>query len=470
MRPVKRPALTRSEDAWRLAALLAAGAALRAVFFGGRSLWFDEAITLRLASLPWAELWSRAALMEATPPLHPLLLKAWSAGFADPLFAARAFSWTCGVLSLPLYVSLCRRLAGERWLTPAVLGAGSSFWIHLSQDGRCYALFLLLALAHALLLLDLLEKPGRATAVRYALLTAAGLYTHNFFALVLAAHGAHACFSPARRAWLAAAAAASAAWLPWAPSFLRQLEVWKGVSVLESSGTAGRLLETMGTWLFDPAFLGLALGPTLSVVGAAAFLLLAARSASLLRCAEHRLCLLLCGGPVLAALLIELALGRAVLQTRYLAACSPFFYIALSEAAHGWGPSVARVLRPALASLVAAGALTYLVSARFVDPRLGEVSKAVRAAAGSGGVVVHLEPYYYLPLRYYYLPELTHYLPPGEHRLTYWAGHPGYPAILAPGALGKLGRVTVLDPRRRVLPRPLAVMDGAALEAALGRQ
>lgn len=452
------------------ALLVAGGAALRLILFNVRSLWFDEAITLRLAALPLREIAARAVVMEATPPLHPLLLKPWSALFADPLVAIRAFSWLTGVAGLAVFIALCRRLCAQRWRTPALLGAVSSFWIHLSQDGRCYSFFLLISLGQALLLLRLLERPGARAAAYYAALGAAGLYTHNFFALVLLSHGVWALGTRARAAWAAAAAAAVLAWLPWAPSFLRQLGVWKEVSVLSDPLTAAKLLELLGTWLFDPTFLGLALGPLVPSLGAAALLLLIFSLPALLRRDTARVSFVLLSVPFLAALSIEAVLGKPLVQARYLAPASPFLYILLAEAAHAWGAFAARVLRVALLTTAAVGALVYFISARWVDPRLDEVARRVRQAAPPGTAVVHLDAYHYLPLRYYYLPEMRHYLPPGVAKLTYWGGHPGYPAVLPAGGAAKLGRVLVLDPRRSVFTTTLGFIDGAELERALTRQ
>lgn len=455
-----------------LALVVSAGAALRLILFNARSLWFDEAITLRMAALPWAEVIPRSVYMEATPPLHPLLLKAWSALFPDPLMAIRAFSWVCGVSALYFYCLLCRRLCGEGWRTPALLGMLSSFWIHLSQDGRCYAFFLLLALVHALLLLRLLERPRAANAVLYAAAGAAGLYTHNFYALVLLSHGIWALDTRARLAWIGAASGAGLAWLPWAPSFLRQLAVWRGVSVLSEPLNAASALALAGEWLFDPTFLGLVLGPALRVVGVLMLLLLAAGLRTAFRREEQRLAWTLLAVPLAGTLAVQALLGMPVAQARYLAFVTPFLYILLSEAAHAWGGRAARLSRAALLAVAGAGSLAYFVSTRQVDPRLPELSAVLRRAAAQAGTgtVVHLDPYYYLPLRYYYLPELTHRLTPDVRRLTRWEGHPGYPALLAPGELTGLGRVVLLDARGRLYPGRIGIVEARTLESALARQ
>lgn len=169
--------------------VLAAGALLRALFLGSKSLWFDEAGGLIVARQPAAAIPAFLNRVEVSPPLYTLTMHFWLKLFPDPKLGLRLFSLLCGIAALAVYRGLVRRLLPERArLLATVFGALSSYWIHLSQDGRPYALLVLISLSTARLALELTERPSARAWAAYAALAAAGLYEHYYFAFLLAAH------------------------------------------------------------------------------------------------------------------------------------------------------------------------------------------------------------------------------------------------------------------------------------------
>ena len=173
------------------ALLLAAGAALRLLGLGTRSLWFDEAATLVVARAPLREIPGLAAREQVGSPLYYFLMHGWLRLFSDPLLALRLFSALWAVAALFVFRGLCARLLPARARTFALfLAAFSSYWIHAAQDGRVYSLLLLVCLASTRAAWELTERPTRRLWAVYAALCALGLYVHYYFAILLAAHAA----------------------------------------------------------------------------------------------------------------------------------------------------------------------------------------------------------------------------------------------------------------------------------------
>lgn len=381
-------------------------------------------------------------MLEGAPPLHALLLKAWLPLFSDPALGIRAFSAVCGAASLFVFAAVARRLAPERWRGAVLLAGLSSFWLHFAQDGRVYGLYLLVGLVELWLLLRLRERFDRGRAAAWALSAAAGLYTHNFFHLHLAAQAAALAGEGWRRR-LAVFVLPYAAFLPWAASLARQVGAWTRVSVLERPMGPVELLGVAGTMAADTGFLALAHPGLTAALGAAVVAWLSWRRG-------ERFLLVQLALPVALLVLAERLSGRAATQARYLILLSPLLYVLLSRA---WAP------------VFAVGLAAYLWSGLYVDPRLERLS----AALGAGPEpVVHLDAAYYTPLRCYYRPDRRHLLVDGQGKLN-WAALPGERAVLEPGELERLGEVLVVDPQRRFFTGRLGRSSGADLARALGR-
>jgi uncharacterized membrane protein len=352
----------------------------------------------------------------------------------------RSFSALCGAAALAVFALVARRLAPKGWKLACLLAGLSSFWLHFSQDGRGYALLLLVGLLEIWLLLRLREKFTPRRAAAWALAAAAGLYTHNFFHLHLISQAVYLATDGWRRR-LAVFALPYLAFAPWAASLLRQIGAWSKVSVLENPMGPRELLEVFGAMAADTGFLSLAHPGITALLGLGVLLGM--------RWKADRFIVMQIVVPVLLLVLAERILGRAATQARYLILVSPFVYLALSK---HWVP------------VFALGLAAYLWAGRAVDPRLGELA----AAIGPGPEpVVHLDAAYYTPLRCHYRTDRVHYLPPQGGEKLNWGALPGPAAELPLEEIGKLKEVIVVDPQRRLFPGRLGKAGGGQLVSAL---
>ncbi|MFI5363660.1 MAG: glycosyltransferase family 39 protein, partial [Elusimicrobiota bacterium] len=201
------------------AALLFAGGLLRLLFLGSRSVWSDEGSTLMLAGVPLSRLAGYLARDEIMPPLFAVLMHFWVRLFSDPKIAIRLFSASCGIAALVVFRGLVgRSLPPKARAFALFLAAASSYWIHLAQDGRMYGLLTLLSVVQARIVFELSERPSARLWAGYAAIAAAGLYTHYYFAVMLAVHASWLIWNGRRAPRVLAscaaahAAAAAAVW------------------------------------------------------------------------------------------------------------------------------------------------------------------------------------------------------------------------------------------------------------------
>lgn len=334
---------------------------------------------------------------------------------------------------------VARRLAPKTWKQACLLAGLSSFWLHFSQDGRGYALLLLVGLLEVWLLLRLREKFTARRAAAWALAAAAGLYTHNFFHLHLISQAVY-LMSEGWRKRLAVFSLPYVLFAPWMAALVRQIGAWSQVSVLSNPMGPRQLLEVFGAMAADTGFLSLAHPELTAILGLAIVLTIKRTDKFIL----SQIVL-----PVLLLIVAERLLGKAATQARYLILVSPFVYLALTK---HWIP------------VFALGLAAYLWAGKNIDPRLGELA----AVIGSGPEpVVHLDAAYYTPLRCHYRSDRRHYLPPQGGEKLNWSALPGPAAELPVETIARLGPVIVVDPQRRLFPGRVGRADGAQLAALL---
>ena len=151
----------------RVATLLSAG-----------SLWFDEAFSAHVATLPWNE--AQAMLAYEHNPWLPFLLWRLVAFFSPSDLAFRLPSLIAGMCSFGLVALISWRL----WQSKAAM-LGTSFLFTLSSlllyhqtEARMYSLVVLFALAMVAASFEWLRQPSRWMLMVSAIATVALVHTH----------------------------------------------------------------------------------------------------------------------------------------------------------------------------------------------------------------------------------------------------------------------------------------------------
>jgi hypothetical protein len=234
-----RDGRTGVRDPWLWAALLV-GASLRFAWLGAPSLWLDEALSARTASLPAGAILDAAA-RDLHPPGYYLLLHLWvlpwppaASGWAAE-WALRSLSACASVGALPVvYVLGLAWAAGGRGAETTArwaiwLAAVSPFDVALAREARPYALLACLVAVQWSLWTRLRRGGGGAPGwIGMGAALAAGLWLHYLAGLFWLGLTAAGCLDGERRGpflrrWAWTSAAAGVTLLPWLPVLLAQL-------------------------------------------------------------------------------------------------------------------------------------------------------------------------------------------------------------------------------------------------------
>ncbi|WP_420644278.1 glycosyltransferase family 39 protein [Candidatus Leptofilum sp.] len=160
---------------------------LRLFLLDGQSLWWDEGISLHLATSSFAEIAANRAA-NIHPPLYFFLLKIWVSLTGTTPFAARFFSVLASFLQVVLLYGVLRDWFGRRTaVIGMVLTAVWSLSVVYGQEVRVYAFLpltylLILLLAHRVAW----EQPTRRTwlALGFAEWLALHLHYNSLFLLI----------------------------------------------------------------------------------------------------------------------------------------------------------------------------------------------------------------------------------------------------------------------------------------------
>jgi 4-amino-4-deoxy-L-arabinose transferase-like glycosyltransferase len=208
-----------------LIGLLLFGFWLRLYQLDGQSLWWDEGISLHLATSSFAEIVANR-VTNIHPPLYFFLLKIWVALTGTTAFAARYFSVMASFLQMPLVFALLRRWFGRNTaVIGLVLTAVWSLSVIYGQEVRVYAFLPLIYLALLLLTQQaLLDIPKRKTWLWLALLQWIGLHLHYNILFLLIFLNGWALWrlwrTPRLWTWLKVQTAVGLGSLPWAISVI----------------------------------------------------------------------------------------------------------------------------------------------------------------------------------------------------------------------------------------------------------
>ncbi len=172
-------------SAWIVPLAAAALLAAAAVPFLSSPVLSDEVFTLEAAGLEWGALWDHLRA-DVHPPLYYIAIKAWLGLWGQSLAALRAFSLTMAALAVAaMALILPKEAPGRSWA--GWFFAADGIALVMSSYGRMYTLLALCCVLEWLASDRRLRAGGWRWRVLAAAAATAGLCTHHFFGLFLAA-------------------------------------------------------------------------------------------------------------------------------------------------------------------------------------------------------------------------------------------------------------------------------------------
>jgi 4-amino-4-deoxy-L-arabinose transferase-like glycosyltransferase len=128
-----------------LAALTLTAAALRLINIEMDALWQNELFSIYWIRHSYTFLMTQGLVTETNPPLHFVLLKAWTGLFGTNAVSVRSLSVIASVACVPVTYMLGRELGGASvGLLGATLLAASPIQIYFADEARAYAMLPLL--------------------------------------------------------------------------------------------------------------------------------------------------------------------------------------------------------------------------------------------------------------------------------------------------------------------------------------
>jgi mannosyltransferase len=208
-----------------LAATLSLSAGATLYRLPERELWFDEAVTMTYARLPWPSLWDAAGEMDAFFAPYYAAMHLWTDAFGVSELAVRAPSVLANLLAVAAVYALGCVLASPRTgLLGALVTALNPFFVALGRDARPHPFLVGFGALCSLAFVEALRRRSRRWWLAYGALALLGAWLDLFLLLVPLAHAAYALAFDRRIAWrdfLAACAGAALLCVPLAVAVAR---------------------------------------------------------------------------------------------------------------------------------------------------------------------------------------------------------------------------------------------------------
>jgi mannosyltransferase len=215
-----------------LGGILVIAALARLLHLTKADIWHDEGYTMMLIDYSPLEIITRT-MRDVHAPLYYLAAHCWQALFGDSEFAIRSLSVVFGLLTIVVMYFLLRRLFSEAVARlGSLLIALGPFAVRYSEEARMYAMASFLVAVASYLLVCALDRPAKTSWklwLGYALILAAGLYTHYYFLFIIPVHVGYAVWKCGFKAlltdkkWWAANLLGAALFIPWVPTLLAQV-------------------------------------------------------------------------------------------------------------------------------------------------------------------------------------------------------------------------------------------------------
>jgi mannosyltransferase len=179
---------SRSRAFWIVAGLTVAGAVLRFATLGLQSYHHDEIVTAsRVLREDFWHAMDAVGFSESAPPLYYALAWLWTQATGTDEVGLRSFSALAGVATVPVAYLLGAELSSRRsGILAAALVAFNPMALWYSQEGRGYALLILLTAISLLCFVRTLERGRRRDSVAWGVASALAMATHYFAFFVIA--------------------------------------------------------------------------------------------------------------------------------------------------------------------------------------------------------------------------------------------------------------------------------------------
>jgi len=211
--------MSRSTVLLILIAIFVVALSLRLYGLDNQSVWYDELFETNSFHERFFN--NKSPIRSNAPPLNSVFVYPMTQLFPRSDFALRLMPFIFGVMTIPFFFFLGRRLFNEKVaLIASYILAISPFHIWHSQDARMYALKWMLVIISLLLFLRSLEKPTRGNFIGYVVSTTASLYTHQLAVFLLIFQGLYILLCLRRFKlqffkWVGAFSAVVILYLPW---------------------------------------------------------------------------------------------------------------------------------------------------------------------------------------------------------------------------------------------------------------
>ncbi len=174
------PRAPRLPEAFWLGAVLVLVVVLGVFDAAGKSLWFDEAISVAVARMPWHDFVRTVTADEANMSIYYLLLRPWIAIGGDGEAWIRLLSVVAAVGAVATLYALARRLFSfPVAIVAALLTAVNGFFVQFSQEARSYVLVAMLVTVATYAFVRAIEDDVRWWVVYGAAVTLS-VYGHFF--------------------------------------------------------------------------------------------------------------------------------------------------------------------------------------------------------------------------------------------------------------------------------------------------
>lgn len=233
--------------------IICLGAFLRMYGLNKQSIWYDEAVSIRIASFDAGKIFSGEAKDLGNPPFYTLILHYWIKLFGNTEAAVRSLSAVFGAIAIYFIFKISLLIFDTRTsLLTAFIAAISPLQVYFSQEARGYSLVTLLCLLSMYFYVKFLKFNKNSSLTAYTITAFLSIYSHYFAFFVLLAQNIYILFYRRKHKtlilkWIFCQFIILFLFLLfWAPSLAAQL------------GTKGNLVRASTTWykhvLFSPVF------------------------------------------------------------------------------------------------------------------------------------------------------------------------------------------------------------------------